>query len=59
MKSFCDCICNSPYIYHSKNRNAVVTKSVLFQLNVVQKDACKLVTNVVYNNLKIYWSPWE
>jgi len=25
--------------FHSKNRNVVVTKSMLFQLNVVHKDA--------------------
>ena len=34
---------------HSKSRNVVVTKSMLFQFNVGH---CELLTNVVYDNFQ-------
>ena len=35
--------------YYTEN---VVTKSMLFQLNVGHKDATELVTNIVYDNFQ-------
>ena len=47
------------YTAKKQNRN-VVTKSMLFHLNVVHKDAsyCELVTNVVYDDVHVL-VPWS
>ena len=46
-------------LLHSKNRNAVVTKSMLFHLIVVHNDPTAIVTKVLYNNIYSSLTPWE